>query len=439
MNCKTIILKGTIVLTVANITARIMGFFFRIYLSRAFLPSQIGVYQLLLPLYTFIAILSCGGVKTASVQLISSSDGSSEYPDPYSILKTALSYTLLLSFLCILVMHNYAEFFSKLIYGNPTQANLIRLITLALPFAAAHNCVCGCSIALGNFRISVFSQILEQAVRIFTILILKSGAIVPSDIFSVEILIFGMIFSEMCSCGYSIRAFQKYFSAPFSGKSRKCTSIFCPLIRLAVPLTFNQILPSMFHTVEASAIPFMLRCHGYTMAESLGIYGIITGIALPCIVFPSAVTQSLSTTLLPAVSSLHSRSRSDRIVRLIRKVFILCISFGLFFNCIFFIMGKFIGNVIFENELSGIFIRTLSFICPFLYVNTCLISCLNGLGKPFYTLKCTLLAVLIRLLFIYLFVPSHGISGYLWGLLAGQIFTTVYSMIMINTTLSVTS
>ena len=83
--------------------------------------------------------------------------------------------------------------------------------------------------------------------------------------------------------------------------------------------------------------------------------------------------------------------------------------------------GSFIGNRIFKNSLSGTFILTLSWICPFLYLGSTLNSIFHGLGKPLTTLWLNLSACGIRILFIFFLVPVAGIRGYLTGLLVSQI------------------
>ena len=47
MSQKHFLLKGTFILTVVGILTRVMGFFYRIFLSRSFPAEEIGLYQLI--------------------------------------------------------------------------------------------------------------------------------------------------------------------------------------------------------------------------------------------------------------------------------------------------------------------------------------------------------------------------------------------------------
>lgn len=66
----------------------------------------------------------------------------------------------------------------------------------------------------------------------------------------------------------------------------------------------------------------------------------------------------------------------------------------------------------------------LSFLCPFLYLNTTLLSILNGLGKTGQTFLFNMLSLLIRMAFVFFVIPVQGIPGYFFGMLAGQLFLT---------------
>lgn len=52
MSQKHFLLKGTFILTATGILTRVMGFFYRIFLSRSFPAEEIGLYQLIFPVYT---------------------------------------------------------------------------------------------------------------------------------------------------------------------------------------------------------------------------------------------------------------------------------------------------------------------------------------------------------------------------------------------------
>ena len=74
------------------------------------------------------------------------------------------------------------------------------------------------------------------------------------------------------------------------------------LLKLAVPLSLNRVIINFLQSIEAIFIPNRLMSYGYDNAASLSIYGVLTGMAMPLIFFPGAITNSICVLLLPIVS-----------------------------------------------------------------------------------------------------------------------------------------
>ena len=79
------------------------------------------------------------------------------------------------------------------------------------------------------------------------------------------------------------------------------------LIKLSLPLTGNRILLNILQSIEAVSIPASLLIYGLSTSDALSTYGVLTGMALPCILFPSALTNSASTMLLPVITEAQTQ------------------------------------------------------------------------------------------------------------------------------------
>lgn len=119
------------------------------------------------------------------------------------------------------------------------------------------------------------------------------------------------------------------------------------LMPTAFPLTMNRTAIALLQGIEATSIPVCLKLSGCTSSESLRIYGVLTGMALPCILFPSALTNSLSVMLMPAVAQEQCSGSVSSLNRLILRAIGGCFTLGLI-SCFFFLItGNFIGNTLF--------------------------------------------------------------------------------------------
>ena len=82
---------------------------------------------------------------------------------------------------------------------------------------------------------------------------------------------------------------------------------------MALPLTANRIVLNLLQSVEAVSIPAKLRLYGYDTATSLSVYGVFTGMAMPFIYFPNALTGSVAVLLLPIISENYALGNMDAV------------------------------------------------------------------------------------------------------------------------------
>lgn len=78
--------------------------------------------------------------------------------------------------------------------------------------------------------------------------------------------------------------------------------IYMNIIKLSGPVIFNRVLVSLLQSIETALIPMMFVLYGMSAKEALSAYGLITGMALPVVLFPVTFVNSFSMMLLPAVS-----------------------------------------------------------------------------------------------------------------------------------------
>lgn len=143
------------------------------------------------------------------------------------------------------------------------------------------------------------------------------------------------------------------------------------------------------------------------------------------IFFPNALTSSISVLLLPVISESYAIGDMETVNKSIMRTVKFCAVMGLVCMGGFLLTGRWVGTNLFQSELAGHFIITLSFICPFMYLDTTLSSILQGLGMVGKVFSINVVCLLVRLAFVFLAVPKIGITGYLWGILASQMLLCV--------------
>ncbi len=69
------LIMGTAILTISGLVTRIIGFFYRIYLSRLFGEEGMGIYQLLSPVLALSFSLTAAGFQTAISKFVAGQVG----------------------------------------------------------------------------------------------------------------------------------------------------------------------------------------------------------------------------------------------------------------------------------------------------------------------------------------------------------------------------
>lgn len=88
---------------------------------------------------------------------------------------------------------------------------------------------------------------------------------------------------------------------------------------MIVPLSANRVALNLFSAYENIMIPHQLCLFGYTNAEALSVYGILTGMSLAIILFPTVLTNSVSVLLLPTIAQAQAEHNQKKIATAIKK------------------------------------------------------------------------------------------------------------------------
>lgn len=422
MSQKRTILVGTIVLTAAGFLSRFMGFFYRIFLSRIFGEEGVGLYQLIFPVYALGYSLTTAGIETAISRTVARKISLGKEPESRKDLYCGLALSVLLACLSAVLLQKHAVFIADSLLGDNRCAPLLTILSYAFPCSAVHSCICGYYYGLKQAKIPAMAQLIEQTARICSVALCYYLIVRNGDAVSINIAVCGLVIGEFVSALFTLHTLpgNKFPSAPLralqsiSGQTKE-------LLRLSLPLTANRVLINLLQSIEAVSIPGRLMCCNYDSSEALSIYGVLNGMALPCILFPSAVTNAVSVMLLPTVAEIQAADNHREMFSVIKKVTGSCFILGLFCCLCFLLFGPFIGLTLFDSKMAGQFIVTLAWICPFLYTNSALLSIINGLGKTIQTFFINTLGLGIRIAGVFWGIPAFGIQGYLWGLLISQL------------------
>lgn len=430
MKLKNPLIKGAILLTAAGLITRIIGFFYRIFLSRTIGAEGMGLYQLIFPIYGIVFSLSIAPIQT-SISRFVAAEKSGRHADGVITTFAAglISSLIITTFLAFFVYIN-ADWISCNFIKEPRCADLVKILAVSLPLGSVHSCINGYYYGIQKAVTPSVSQLTEQVTRVIAVYILSCISLSNTGTVTPAAAVCGLVIGDAASmiyCIVSIFLDKKNFGK-ISGFKKQFKNIF----NFSAPLAINRLLLSILHSIESVLIPIQLRLSGMSDSNAIGLFGILTGMALPFIQFPSAVPNAIALMLLPEVAAAATDSdengntrKNSKLSRSSASGIEYSLLLGILCTGIFLVYGKEMGIVIFKNNTAGIYISTLSWLCPFMYLTTTLGSILNGLGDTAASFIHNVISVLIRLGFVFFLIPRYGIMAYLWGTLISQLAITI--------------
>lgn len=430
MDNKYVLLKGTLLLTGAGFITKIIGFIYRIFLSQTIGAEGMGIYQLIFPIHTLCFALSVGGIQTAISRFTAARASLKDEQGARDIFVLSGAISTAVALIVSLILYDNASWFAVHILLEERCTSLLKLMAFSIPMGTLHSCVNGYYYAKKKMSIPAASQLLEQCARVgvsyglFLILTEQGLPITPM------LAVAGLVGGELVSMIFSLLVILwDYRKAGYRLRNlRSPGTDMKEILAFSFPLTCSRLLVNILHSIESVLIPGHLRLYGLDNGSALSIYGVLTGMALPLILFPSAITNAVSTVLLPSVAEQQAVGNHQAIRRAIFLSAKYCLILGFLSTAFFFFAGDFLGLVLFKNEFAATFIKTLAFICPCLYLSGTLSGILNGLGAANQSFILNTLGLGVRIAFVFFIIPEYGIQGYLWGLIVSELLVTGLSL-----------
>ncbi|MDE7299559.1 MAG: oligosaccharide flippase family protein [Lachnospiraceae bacterium] len=492
---KNNMIAGTLLLTCAGLITRIIGFFYRIFLSNALGARLLGIYQLIFPVYGICFTIFASGIQTAISKEVAEKQATRDERGTGCFLLTGTLLSVALALLLSALLFFSCRLTADLLLHEPECAESLRLLSVAFPFCGITSCISGYYYGKKRSFVPATSQLAEQTVRVVFLLLVSASVPVTCEL-AIVALLAGELFSCVYSClgllimrrrerrralpagirtgtlgtahsGRSANAGMVHNSrganagmvhgdrsanagtahngrsanagtaaqaatALTAGRSGGWRSDLKRLLKRSVPLTTNRLFINVLHSFEAFLVPLTLRRYGMSRDEALSIFGILSGMTMSFLMFPGTLTNSLSVLLLPAVSEASARDNRRGLARSISVSIKYSVLLGVFAGFAFFFFGEELGVVVFHEEKAGVYLACLSFLCPILYVSTTLSSILNGLDKMNLTFLSSVLGLTLRVILFGALIPRLSVYGYFVSLLVSQLFMTLFDLILIR-------
>lgn len=407
-------LHGVGLLTAVGLFTQILGFFYRIALSRLAGAEVMGLYQLIMPVYSVLLSLSAVGLTVAVSTRSAHYNALGDWDAVRRVLRRglALFLTVFLPLGAGLILCSDAV--SVYVLGDArTRLGLILLVPCVL-LTGIENLHKHCFYGMGSVRSPAASETVEQLVRVSAVLGLLLTFLPRSEEETVGLIVAGMVLCEIFSVATLALLFRRRNrQMEKRGNSARITCR--QLLAVAVPVGCTSLLGTLMGSANSVLIPRQLVRGGMEPSAALSAFGVLCGMTIPLLALPTGLIGALGLTVTPGLARQAAlgrweeiRKTLDRVVRLVS--FLMAPAMALLT-----VVGPDLGKLLFRNKQVGGFMLPLAAGTLLNCWQSVFAGALNGMGKQKEVARTAILCDAIQLAFTACTVSRWGLGGFVTG------------------------
>ena len=420
---------NTLVLILTSLFFRGIDIWFTSYISKKIGAELVGVYQLIMTVYLFGITLATSGINLAVTRVVSEELAKDNLGGIKKVMKKCLYITLITSISTSVIFIINSNLICEKWLNGKVSKEIVYLFSLALPMIAMSSAIAGYFAGVRRIYKNAIGQTLEHVVKVLITAYLLSLFLPRGLSYACFALILGDLISEIISFVFIYFVFlfdQKIYNKKPEINSGNYTN---KLIRISIPIAITSYIRSGLSTVKHLIIPSSLERSGINSSSALSNYGIIHGMAIPIIMFPDILVKSFASLLVPEFARYRTKEDFKRTKQMTTRLLILIGLASLFLSISLYIFSDKLGIFLYSSSSVSHYIRLLSPLAIFIYVDTVVDSVLRGLDAQVGVMVINILDLLISTSFIYFVVPKLGLTGYIISIYMSEILNFTISLL----------
>ena len=423
--------KGTLILLLAGFITRVLGFINRIVIARFIGEDGVGLYMMVYPTMILVVTITQLGLPVAISKNVAEAEAEGNLPKIKSILVVSLSITLGLTILFTPALFLLAPYLSKTLFTDERTLLPLLAVTPIIPIIAISSVLRGYFQGRQNMKPAAISQVIEQVVRIALIAALTKAFLPYGIEYAASGAMLASVLGELASLIFLLASFKwkksfrlrkKFFQYVHKGRST-----FNELMEVALPTTGSRMIGSIAWFIEPIVVAHSLAIAGISAINATKQYGVLTGFALPLLMLPSFFTQSLSTSLVPAISEAKANNHYKTIDRLLQQALKFTFLTGGLAIVVLYVLAEPLMNVMYGSSKGTSFILVMA---PFFILNYYqgpLQATLQALNLARAAMINSFIGAFVKtaLIFILASRPEFGIYGVAIALVVGFVLVTL--------------
>ncbi|MDD2418615.1 MAG: polysaccharide biosynthesis C-terminal domain-containing protein, partial [Oscillospiraceae bacterium] len=330
--------------------------------------------------------------------------------------------------LSTLILISGADTIARYGLGDIRAVPALKILSLGLPFMGISSCLRGYFIARRRVSYSTSAQLIEQFVRIGIIFLIIGRFASKGISAACAAVMIGDTLAETTSClilaiSYFIDR-RRLPTTESGGQTKGRPRIFRRLLAIALPISAARYLNTALRTIENLLVPNCLARFSKSRMRALSEFGMLKGMALPILFFPSSFLSAFSTLLIPEITEASALGQTQKVERAVTHSLRITLLLSIPISGIFTMFSSNLGLLIYRSQEVGFLIGVLAPIMPFMYLESVVDGLLKGLDQQVSSLKYSMFDSVFRITAIILLVPARGMKGFLFIMIVSNILTS---------------
>lgn len=406
------LILSTIILFISNLIVRMLGFIYKVFLSRAIGETGLGIYHIIFNFLMICLAFTTTGIPTALSCLVANKKAIHDNHNTNILFISTLYISFTIALLISLFISFNSHYLSYSLLKDSNLSLLILSICPAIVIITISNIIRGYYYGIKKVSIPAIGQILEQISKIIFVIILV--LYFDDKMMNIYASLLGISIGEATNILFMTIFLYKDFSLlnKYTINLKDFYISTLETLKMSIPITCNRMSNILLQSVSSMMVPSRLVLSGFSYQQSLSIYGIMSGMVMPLVLLPFTMGSALVVNLMPSISQEISLGKNNTILLKIKYSLLLTLFVGSVSSFIFYFFGYDICLYIFKNELAGKYLTSMFLLPLFMSLNQTLSAILHSIREEFIASVNTMVCMVLQLFALYLLIPIPKLNIY---------------------------
>ncbi len=346
--------RGALLLTALSSLSQVLGFGYRVALSRLAGAQVMGLYQLIMPVYSVLLSLTAVGLTAAVSNLTSRHLALGNGRAAGQTVSTSLRLFALALLPVGAVVLLASDAISVYLLGDARTRLGLMLLVPCVALTGVENMHKHTCYGSGLVGPPAVVELLEQLVRTLAVLGLLAAFLPQWPERAVGLIVLGMVACEVfsaCTLVLLYRGRMRRLGRTGPGEPGRTRRR--QVVAIALPVGLNALLGNLLGAANAALLPRKLVEGGLERTQAVEQFGVVCGMTAPMLSLPIVFLGALNLVLVPRLARACALEQRERVRQLLDRAMSAVSLLTLPAMALMAVVGPDLGRAMFHQEGVG--------------------------------------------------------------------------------------